>query len=221
MKHEYGFAYKKYSIEQGTALFADGSKLKAHDIMSELPSWMSETDLIFTDGPWNTGNLKSFYTKAEISPKYSLNFEAFYHRFFECVAEINPETCYAEIGKEYLADYIIEMRRLFRYVTFFNSSYYHKSSNFCYIVRGAKTSHKKLHLDNMDEEDIINWVGKNENYNVIGDLCMGRGLVALAAFRNKKCFVGTELNHKRLSVALERLVKAGACYKILKDEGKK
>ena len=214
MKHEYGFSYKEYPIEQGTALFSDGSRLKTHDIMSELPSWMSEADLIFTDGPWNTGNLKSFYTKAEIEPEYNLKFEAFYHRFFECVAEISPETCYAEIGKEYLADYITEMRKIFKHVTFFNSSYYHKPSNFCYIVRGAKTSHKGLHLDDIDEEDIIDWIGKNEKYSVIGDLCIGRGLVALAAYKNKKRFVGTELNHKRLSVALKRLINEGASYEI-------
>ena len=82
-------------------------------------------------------------------------------------------------------------------------------------MRGAKTSHRGLHLDNIDEEDIIKWVGENETYSVIGDLCMGRGLVALAAYKSKKRFVGTELNHKRLSVTLERLTNEGASYKII------
>jgi DNA modification methylase len=43
---------------------------------------------------------------------------------------------------------------------------------------------------------------------------MGRGLTALAAYENGINFVGTELNHKRLSVTLERLAAAGAKYKI-------
>ena len=58
----------------------------------------------------------------------------------------------------------------------------------------------------MDEEDIISAVAENEE-GCIGDLCMGRGLVACAAARNGKPFVGTELNPKRLAVCLERLSK--------------
>ena len=58
----------------------------------------------------------------------------------------------------------------------------------------------------IDEEDIIKAVAGNED-GIIGDLCMGRGLVACAAAVNKKKFVGTELNPKRLAVCLERLDK--------------
>jgi uncharacterized protein (DUF2344 family) len=52
---------------------------------------------------------------------------------------------------------------------------------------------------------LLNGYAKNEEYNVIGDLCMGRGLVGLNAYRNGKRFVGTELNHKRLSVLIEKV----------------
>ena len=41
---------------------------------------------------------------------------------------------------------------------------------------------------------------------------MGRGLVAVNAYRNRKRFVGTELNHKRLSVLIERIVEKGSTY---------
>lgn len=58
----------------------------------------------------------------------------------------------------------------------------------------------------MDEEDIISAVAENED-GVIGDLCMGTGLVAAAAAKNGKGFVGTELNPKRPAVCLERLEK--------------
>ena len=37
---------------------------------------------------------------------------------------------------------------------------------------------------------------------------MGRGLVGVNAYKNGKRFVGTELNHKRLAVLLERIVTA-------------
>lgn len=43
----------------------------------------------------------------------------------------------------------------------------------------------------------------------LGDFCMGRGLVALAAAKNGRKFFGTELNPKRLAVCVERLEKTG------------
>lgn len=214
MKYEYGGAYERHPIETGTAVFQDGSRLKTHDIMRPLPAWMQEADVLFTDSPWTTGNLRSFYTKAEIDPDWPVEFSMFYTRLFECIAEIHPRMCWLEIGKDYLADYIMQMRKLYKYVTFFNSSYYHRPENHCYIVLGTNKAPRGIHLDGMDEEDIISWVGANTGDDCLGDLCMGQGLVALAAQKNGRRFVGTELNHKRLSVTLERLTSCGAQYTI-------
>ena len=83
----------------------------------------------------------------------------------------------------------------------------------CYVIRGSR-KRKKLPLDYMDEEDIIAWICEHEEYDCIGDLCMGLGLVGIHASRNGKKFIGTELNHKRLSVLLERLSKAGRKYEL-------
>lgn len=208
---EYGEFYKKYPIEKGTAVFTDGSKLKAHDIFNPLPSYMLEADLMFIDPPWNQTNISSFYTKAD--KEFSFNFDTFCIRLFECIKQINPKTCYLEIGKEYLDLFIYKMKQQFKYVTFYNSTYYHKKDNKCYVVRGSNKT-KKLQLDYMDEENIIEWICQNEDYDCIADLCMGRGLVAVNAYRASKRFVGTELNHKRLSVTLSRLVELGAEYKV-------
>lgn len=212
MKWDYGDAYKRHPIETGIAVFQDGSKLKCHDIFNPLPKFMLQADLIFVDAPWNKGNLRSFYTKAETDPPET-DYAKFYKRLFECIKEINPKTAYCEIGKEYLADFIIEMRKLYKNVTFYNSTYYHNKNNLCYVVRGFQ-KRKKLLLDGMDEEDIIQWICENEEYRCIADLCMGRGLVAVNAAKNGKMFVGTEMNHKRLSVALERLASFENKYKI-------
>lgn len=212
MKWEYGDAYKHHPIDKGIAVFPDGSMLQCHDIFNPLPDFMSKADLLFTDSPWNKGNLTSFYTKAELEP-FSGTYDKFYIRLFECIKEINPLTAYCEIGKEYLAEFILEMKKIYKYVTFYNSTYYHKSSNLCYVVRGSN-KYKKFYLDGMDEEDIIEYICAKESYNCIADLCMGRGLVAINAYKNNKCFVGTELNHKRLSVALERLYRLNAKYSL-------
>lgn len=206
---DYGNAYLRHPCEGRTVRFDDGSLLRCHDIFQPIPEFMHGCDLIFTDSPWNRGNLRTFYTKADM-PYPDADFPDFMHRLFACVSEIGPDTCYLEIGKEYLGDYITEMKKLYPKVTFYNSTYYHKQSNKCYIVRGGRRR-PMIALDDVDEENAISEIIAAEG-SVIGDLCMGRGLVACAARSSGKQFRGTELNHKRLSVAVERLFNTGLKY---------
>jgi hypothetical protein len=208
----YGDAYLRHPIQLGEiAIFDDGSTVKVHDIFDPLPDFMKRADLIFVDPPWNLGNLNTFYTKAERND-YKQDFSQFYKRLFTCIGEISPRVSYVEVGKEYLADFINEMRLLYPAVTFYNSFYYHQKGNICYVVKGAK-KRAKMPLDYMDEEDIINYICEHEDYSCIGDLCIGRGLVGIGAIKNKKQFVGTELNRKRVAVMLERIVQTGIPYK--------
>lgn len=209
---DYGGAFERHPIERGTAVFDNGSRLRMYNIFDPLPDFMRGADLIFTDPPWNQGNMSSFYTKAAL-PLPVEKYAAFCARLFECVGEIAPKVCYLEIGKDHLADFIVKMRGIFEHVTFYNSTYYHKSDHLCYVVRGSRRA-QKPRLDGMDEENIIEWVCRNEDYECIGDLCMGRGLVAVNAFNSAHRFVGTELNHKRLSVAIERVYQQGGRYHI-------
>lgn len=212
---DYGDAYLRHPIQTGAAVFSDGSTLMVHDIHHPLPLFMRDADLIFVDPPWNQGNYSSFYSKAQVPAPIS-EYAMFHHRLFECLQEIGPQVCYIEIGKEWLPQTVIAMRQIYPKVTFYNSTYYHRSGNLCYIVRGSKKG-RPPKLDGMDEESVISWVCQNEDYQCVGDLCMGRGLVALGAFHTKRRFVGTEMNHKRLSVALERLVRSGAQYTIVEN----
>jgi len=208
----YGDAYLRHPISKNkVVMFDNGSIIKVHNIFDPLPSFMKQADLIFVDPPWNLGNLNTFYTKAERAD-YQISFEKFYKRLFECIGEIAPKVCYVEVGKEYLSEFIQEMKGLYRQVTFYNSCYYHDKNKICYVIRGG-AKRKTLPLDYMDEENIIKWVCINENYECIGDLCMGLGLVGLHAYKNGKRFVGTELNHKRLSVLIERIVEEGGAYR--------
>lgn len=205
----YGDAYLRYPCENREIIFDNGSRAKVCDLTIEMPRFMMNADLLFIDPPWNQSNLTSFYTKAD---KICVTKYVEFHRaLFARIGQINPATCYLEIGKEFLAPTILEMQRMFRYVTFYNSSYYHSSANFCYIVRGSKRRDKPK-LDGMDEEDAIEWVCANEKYEFIGDLCMGRGLVGVNAYKNNRRFVGTELNHRRLSVMIEKICDLGGHY---------
>ena len=214
-KWNYGDAYLRHPLsDDQLAVFDDGSTVKVHNIFDPIPEFMATADLVFVDPPWNLGNINSFYTKADRTD-YPDSFKMFYQRLFICINKIRPPICYVEVGKEYLSEFIHEMKKSYKHVTFYNSTYYHKKENLCYVIRGS-AKRKKLPLDYMDEEDIIAWVCSNEDYDCIGDLCIGQGLVGIHAVKNGKRFVGTELNHKRLSVLLETLSKNGSTY-ILKE----
>lgn len=201
-KWNYGDAYKRFPLAEDPYIFDNGSTIQVHDIFNPLPEFMKEADVLFVDPPWNQGNMTTFYTKADkINPH---KYESFYTRLFELIEEINPEWCFVEVGKEHLADFIYRMRKIYKWVTFYNSMYYRNKNNLCYVIQGSN-KRKNFKLDYTDEEDIIKWICENIDYNCIGDLCMGRGLVGLYSYMNGKKFVGTELNHKRLSVLVERI----------------
>lgn len=205
MKYNYHDDYLKYPIGPEPYSFDDGSTIQVHNIMDETPEFMKQADLMFVDPPWNKGNLTCFYTKAE-RDDYLSSYEQFFNRLLEVIKEINPETLYLEVGKEYLAEYLIALKKMYKHVTFYNSMYYHNPQNMCYVIRCSKSSRKpKEKLDGMDEEDIIKWVTANESYKCIADCCIGQGLVGYYANQAGHKFVGTELNHKRLSVLIRRI----------------
>lgn len=212
-EYNYKDAYKRHPIGPNqVAVFENGSMSMVYNVFDPLPAFMHDADLVFVDPPWTLGNLNCFYTKAG-RDDHQKSFQDFYDRLFAVIAEIGPKTCYIEIGKDFLAEFLLGAKKIFRSVTFYNSSYYHRKDRLCYVIR-ASNRRRKLPLDGMDEEDIIQWVCANEEYECIGDPCVGLGLVAINAYANNRRFVVTELNHKRLSFTLERLATAGLNYEI-------
>lgn len=204
MKYNYGNAYISNPIREGErAVWPDGSTVVVHNIFDENPDFFKKADMVFVDPPWNLGNLNCFYTKAD-RIDYQESFENFYQTLFVRIREANAKTCYVEVGKQYLAEFIMEMKRIYPHVTFFNSCYYHNEKNHCYVIRGCRKA-KKPALDGMDEEDIIKWVCENEDYHCVLDPCIGRGLVGKYASKAGHMFVGGDLNPKRLSVLLKNL----------------
>lgn len=211
MEYKYGDAWERFPIEAGEVWgcpghgSAFGSKVSVHNIFDPLPKFMLSADLLFIDPPWNLGNINTFYTKAGRSD-YLETFTDFSDILFRRIAEIDPMKVYIEIGNQNVEDYRLRLRKLFPTIQAWRVTYYRKYPT--WILRGAE-SPIDYDFTGIDEAKCISLIAQIEQYKIIGDLCMGRGLVGLAAYKVSKTFVGTELNKRRLACLLAAIAKAG------------
>ena len=207
MEYKYGDAWEHFPIEAGEVwgLPQLGSRVAVHNIFDPLPDFMSKADLLFIDPPWNLGNVNTFYTKAGRSD-YLSSFEQFTNVLFQRIKEVRPKTIYIEIGKQNVDVFYKRLSALYPINQKWDVLYYRKHPT--HIIRGSQSA-IDYDFTGMDEAKCIEKIAMIEDYNVMGDLCMGRGLVGMAAFKAGKPFVGTELNKRRLACLLASLAKAG------------
>lgn len=210
MNWEYGGTYRNYDMS-GIIELPNQSLVQVCDWTVSLPNFMLSADTVFVDPPWNMGNVNTFYTKAGL-PHAEGNFMGFSRHFWMRLDEIEPRHLFIEMGKEYLGWYLEQARSRYKYVTFYNSTYYRKTENKCYVIHATNDPKRRRYadLEDLDESDIIAWICKNHDYQYIGDLCMGTGLVGKGAYLNARRFVGTELNPKRLALLVDFIAKQEA-----------
>lgn len=196
---EYNGYHELYDMSGEIEL--EGNIVKVHDLYNGTPEFLKKADAIFVDPPWNIGNVNTFYTKADKENEHKQDFIEFLDMIFDRIDDINPDLLFLEIGKQYLADVIKRCEDRFKYVTFYNNTYYHKKDNLCYIVHATNTYKKsKLkEIEGIDEEDAIKLICKNAEFDCIADICMGLGTLGIEAYKHGRSFVGTELNGKRLA----------------------
>lgn len=206
IKWEYGGVYKTLEMD-GVIEMPNNSKLQVCDLTQSLPSFMLEADTLFIDPPCSTGNLRSFHTKADRALAYS--FSDFEEKLFENIRHIAPKYLFLEVFKSNKVAFEARCRELYDSVEIYESMYYNKPQNKCWILHCTNESDNRYYpeLQGIDEEKVIIWLCKNHKYDCIGDLCMGRGLVGRNAFLNGKRFVGTELNEKRLAILVDFIQK--------------
>lgn len=189
--------------------FPNNSMVAVHDIFDPLPDFMRRADTLFVDIPYNQSLLTNFSYRegVSLSAANTARFDDFTARLFDCIVEIAPTFTFVEVGKEALPDYVIRLRGLYKYVTFYNATYYKKRENKCYVIHATNDAKRKRYaeLEDKDEAEIVHWLCANHPFRCIGDLCMGLGLVGLAAYAAGKPFVGTELNHDRLLNLVNKL----------------
>lgn len=206
-KWRYGDAWEHYPIEPGEVwgIPANGSKVAVHDIFDPLPEFMRTADLLFVDPPWNQGNLNAFYTKAGRDDYQE--WKQFTAVLFRRIGEMSPATCYIEIGNQFVDAWHHLLSSLYPVVQRWPVVYYRKHPT--NILRGGQ-SPIDHDFTGMDEAKAIRLVGQIDGRGVMGDMCMGQGLVGLSAWGAGRPFVGTELNKRRLANLLQKLAKKGA-----------
>lgn len=200
-KFEYRRFYQKHDMA-GEINIGTGT-IKVHDIFEEMPEFMKRADCLFIDPPCNNANLKSFYTKADLEHQSSIL--KFNNRLFELIDKINPKHIFIEVFKSNYDEIFSKLND--RYGTdmaVFDSYYYGKPTNKCWIFYACLEG-INFEIPLMDEEKAIEFVCQNLEFNCIGDLCMGKGLVGFYANKFGKSFVGTELNKKRLACLIEHI----------------
>lgn len=178
--------------------------VKVNDIFEPLPEFMKQADCLFVDPPCSEGNYKSFYTKAEKNVRMNVNL--FNGRLFELIDEINPKHLFIETFKS--NNETIFNRLNERYGTNikeFQSYYYGNKNNKCSIFYAYLDDENSFEIPYIDEEKAIEYICKTLDFNCIGDLCIGKGLVGFYANKYNKKFVGTELNEKRLACLIEHI----------------
>lgn len=202
-KFEYKGFYQNYNMSNEIKI---GSGIvKVHDIFDELPEFMKQADCLFIDPPCNEGNLKSFYTKADLEKRNSIL--KFNNRLFELIDIVKPKHLFIEVFKSNFDEIFVRLNE--RYgtnINVFETYYYGNSKNKCWIFY-ASVEDINFEIPLMDEEKVIEHICKNLEFDCIGDFCMGKGLVGFYANKYGKRFVGTELNKKRLACLLEHINK--------------
>lgn len=216
-KWNYGNAFLRYPIQDGEtmALTNGRGKVKQHDLYEDLPAFILEADMMIIDPPWNLSNVNTFYTKADKQGEHKNSFNEFYHQIFKQIDAVDPEIIYIEIGKQNVDNFEQELKKRFKSIQRWPITYYKKHP--CFFLRASKAEPTDFDYSGIDEWDAILKALEIEDYQCVADIVMGQGLVGVGAYTAGKRFVGTELNHKRLSVLMEKIANLGGEWEKVED----
>ena len=211
-KWRYGDSWEKYPIADGeTWIHAQsGSAVTVHDIRDPLPDHMRGVDLLYADPPWNQGNVNTFVTKAGLTRRVT-SFAEFLAALASTIDAIAPRVCYLEAGSQHVDDVASLLSERWRRVERWPIRYYRRHP--CWLLRAGHDPAPRDYFGLDDEETPLAAI-QAEAPSSVADCCTGRGLTLLAAHHCGLPFHGTELNRRRLAVAIERAAAIGWEYRI-------
>ncbi len=209
-KWQYGDSWERFPIIEGEVWSHDasGSKVTVHDLREGPPGYMLRTEMVYCDPPWSLGNANAFITKAGMD-SYLRGFDEFMDALFKCIEAISPVVCYLEIGRQHERDFAERLGVLFPSVQEWQITYYRRQP--CFLLRGGRTPVSR-DFSGLDDEDTPFAAIEAEGPGSVADPCTGRGLTLLAAHKHGTRFLGSELNRRRLAVALDRAAQMGIHY---------
>lgn len=206
--HKYNGAIDRINVSEDKKYIVNGGqgRMFVHNIFDPIPNEFYDADYVVVDPPWNMGNLRTFYTKAEL--KLDKEFEQFLDRIFQVIREIGVNSCYMEFGFQFKDEIARRMSEIFDHVRVIDSFYYRTKP--CHFIIGENEGHV-LDFDTTpkDELKVIDEIIKLKEGRVL-DFCLGRGAVSRTAYKYGKDFIGSELNINRFAVSLEDIMKKGA-----------
>lgn len=183
--------YDSTAIESGTG------KIKNHDILGEFPDFMREADIIFSRPPCDLAktNRQYMYTYKEHKIKI---YDTYIDKFFEYIDKINPRFAYIVAFPSNREKLIAECRKNFKFVDIDEAHYYHNIRNRCWVIRCGRDEDAPGPDIDTEQGDVsyLRWVCKNVEFECIGDICIGQGLVAYYANKTNKKFCVLGLNKK-------------------------
>jgi hypothetical protein len=204
----YGKSWERYPIERGEIWSFNGSKISVADITESIPDYLTTADMVYCDPPWALNNTNMFNGKSGKS--YINDFNEFLHPFFDAIDKINPDCCYIEIGKENFGLMLKGLNSLFDVVQYWNITYYGKNPSF--LLRGGSSATDN-DFTGKDDAQTPYLAINAEKPRIVCDMCMGKGLTAIAALDSGCRFVGTELIKQKLASGIEILKKKGYEFK--------
>jgi hypothetical protein len=197
-------------IKSGELWRCQFGAVMVHDLYDGLPAFMREADLVFVDPPYNLGLENNFRGRVPGKAR-STSFAGFLDVLFDHIAGIAPTVCFVEIGKQQVDTVGERLSRLYPSVVTYPAVYYRR--NPCFVLRAAAQP-GAIDYSGMDEQDIIAKLCKEETYDVVADLCMGKGATGRSALAAGRQFRGIELNPERLVVLMDHLAAKGADWRM-------
>jgi hypothetical protein len=211
MKWTYGTEGVRFPVKRGELWKLNGHYFLCADwlkqdlnVLKSLPA----PSMCYVDPPWNLGNVRSFYTKAE-QPDQPNDFERYLARLISVIDGLTSGHVYIEMGRQNttLLKGLISAASL-TFLEEFAITYYKTKP--CVLIHYSRTKPQPLAplpFEGLDDDDtpMLAIASSIEEGEYVIDLCAGRGLTSRSAASLGRKSINVELHPHRVSAALSRL----------------
>ena len=206
MDYLYGDSWEKFPIKDNEVWKAGPNIMVCADLMDLDASNLKhvfgrdQIDMLYSDPPWNQGNISTFITKAKLEKK--IDYWAFIDHLTKTAKAFRPRFSYLEGGLKQRAQLVEAINKnLSAPPHIYQIRYYNRHK--CLLYRASTPDSPSPNLTGLDDTKTPFAAMEFDQPKSALDLCMGRGGTARAAHQlGIPCF-GVELNKRRLANLLD------------------